>query len=141
MFSMKRWRFKEPWTKSWFLFFGDETKCGFFTNCSVGRGSAASNELAINLTPQEWPSELGPLSDAIVPLSSQLNGPSSSAGFEFFGFVHSGGAETLCFGGPAVLPTLTDLGQSPSQVQQVPNQVIVLLNTWIRSTAFNWVNP
>ena len=104
-------------------------------------GVLLKNQLAINLTPQGWPTEFAQASDAIVPLSSQLNNLSSSAGFQFFGFVHSGGAETLGFAGPGVLPTFSDLGQYPSQVQQVPNQVIDLLNTPVGNSAFNSLNP
>ncbi len=104
-------------------------------------GVLFKNPLAVNLTPQGWPAEFGQPSDAIVPLSSQLNNVSPSPGSPFLGFVHSGGAEALGFAGPSALPTPSDLSQFPSGVSQIPNQVIGLLNTPVTNPVFNLVNP
>jgi uncharacterized membrane protein len=104
-------------------------------------GVLFKNPLAVNLTPLGWPMEFGQPSDAIVPLSSQLNNLSTCTGCQSFGFVHSGGAEILGFSGPSVLPTPSDLSQFPSLVNQIPNQVIGLLNTPVTDPVFNLVNP
>jgi len=106
-------------------------------------GNLGSDPLARALTPSGWPTVFGQASDAIVPLSSQLNNTSPNATQEFFGFVHSGGTENLGFTGPAVVPSLSDV-QNPNfanQVQQIPNDVITLLNTPVTQPAFNSLNP
>jgi pimeloyl-ACP methyl ester carboxylesterase len=104
-------------------------------------GVLFKNPLAVNLTPLGWPMEFGQPSDAIVPLSSQVNNLSICPACQSFGFVHSGGAEILGFSGPSVLPTPSDLSKFPSLVNQIPNQVIGLLNTPVTDPVFNLVNP
>lgn len=80
-----------------------------------------------------WPAIFGEQSDAIVPLSSQLDGFSSS-GFVFSGFLHSSGAQRLGFSGNTVL--------DPDSTTGIPSTVIKLLNTPITNTAsFLPVNP
>jgi pimeloyl-ACP methyl ester carboxylesterase len=74
-----------------------------------------SEPLAAALTATGWPSVFGQSSDAIVPRVSQLNG---AFGIEFTGLVHSTGAESLSFAGPAEL----------DEASGVPARVIDLLN-------------
>ena len=93
-------------------------------------GTAASNPLANNLTPDAWPSIFGDQSDAIVGLNSQLDGLNADPGSVFDGNVHSPGIEKLGFAGPSV----TDSGPAPMQV-------ITLLNTPVASALFHRLNP
>jgi len=72
--------------------------------------------------------------DAIVPISSQLDG--LSGGFTFSGVVHSTGSEWplgLGFGPPSVLDRDAQTG--------IPSTVIQLLNTPIADGTFRWLNP
>jgi hypothetical protein len=102
-----------------------------------------NDPLAEALTPSGWPAIFGQQSsDAIVPLNSQLNGLSAAMAYQASGFVHSGGMEFLGFTGPSVVPTAADVGNFPSQYQQIPNEVINLLNTPVTQTAtFISLNP
>ena len=78
-----------------------------------------------------WPQVFnGADSDSIVSVTSQLNNLGTGAGTEFRGVIHSSGIETLNFVGPTVL----DSGQ-------VPNQVILFLNTPVTQSLFNPLNP
>lgn len=80
-----------------------------------------------------WPAIFGEQSDAIVPLSSQLDG-FSSGGFVFSGFLHSKGAQNLGFSGPMVL--------DPDSTTGIPSTVIKLLNTPVTNTSsLQAVNP
>lgn len=80
-----------------------------------GTNIFAANPLARALTPQNWPTVFGQASDAVVPLSSQLNGGS---GTPFDGVIHSAGMERLNFNGP------TELDPNSN----IPSRVIELLN-------------
>ena len=77
----------------------------------------SSDPLAKDLTPQNWPKLLSAKSDAIVPYTSQVNNgaPATTPAAA----VHSGGAETLGFGAPDALDSVTGN----------PTEVISLLNT------------
>jgi len=102
-----------------------------FTICGNNTGSLAQD---LVLDPaNDWPAIFGEPSDAIVGLSSQLDGFSSS-GFVFSGFLHSSGANTIGFSGPTVL--------APDSITGIPSTVIKLLNTPITNTSsFQSVNP
>jgi len=90
-------------------------------------GLIPRDPLAIELTPQGWPTVFNQPSDAIVPLQSQLNNLSPSQGFQFFGYIHSNGTAKLGFGLPAVTSDPTQL---------VPSLIINLLNTNVKDSAF-----
>lgn len=78
-----------------------------------------SNPLAADLTETGWPTLFdGEDNDAIVPLSSQVNGGAVIAPNPFTA-THSAGAEALGFGPPQVL----------DQDSGIPSRVIDLLNT------------
>ena len=79
--------------------------------------------LADNLTPEGWPTIVSDRSDAIVPLTSQVNG--MSAFFEAEA-VHSIGVERLGFDGPNEFEAQSG----------IPAQVIELLNTPVTSSSF-----
>ena len=70
------------------------------------------------LTAQSWPTVFGQDSDAIVPLTSQLN---NSTGLSFPGLIHSAGVKSLSFAGPSEL--------DPDEMTHIPSTVIVLLNS------------
>lgn len=91
-----------------------------------------SDPLAQQLTPTGWPQVFhSNPNDAIVTENSQLNGLTPVPGSQFFGYVHSPGTEKLGFAGPSVL----DPGP-------VPTQVIFLLNTPWKNTAYYYMlNP
>ena len=89
-------------------------------------GLALSNPLALSLSALAWPTVVGDPSDAIVPLSSQVDGELSYSSFtNTFIAVHSAGAEALGFGGPAIL----------DRASQAPAEVINLLNTPVSNSA------
>lgn len=73
--------------------------------------------LAQALSPSGWPTVFGQPSDAIVPLTSQMNNLNPVNGQQIFGVVHSSGTEYLGFTGPPV-----------TQSAAVSNTVIDLLN-------------
>jgi hypothetical protein len=90
--------------------------------------------LGQKFTSNAWPLIFGPIgsnsNDALVPLTSQLNGLTGS-GFRVSNYVHSPSTEKLSFSGPSVLDAA-----SP-----VPNQVITLLNTPYTDPNFQALNP
>lgn len=90
---------------------------------SLIRWLCEGDPLADNLTPEGWPTIVSDRSDAIVPLTSQVNG--MSAFFEAEA-VHSIGAEILGFDGPNELEAQSG----------IPAQVIELLNTPVTSSSF-----
>lgn len=102
-----------------------------FVICGNNSGSLAQD---LVLDPaNDWPAIFGEPSDAIVGLSSQLGGFSSS-GFVFSGFLHSSGVKNLGFSGNTVL--------DPDSTTGIPSTVIRLLNTPVTDTAsFEPVNP
>ncbi len=77
----------------------------------------SEDPLAQDLTPQKWPTLLSNQSDAIVPYTSHVNNASPAA--TPAAAVHGGGAETLGFGAPDALNSVTGN----------PDAVINLLNT------------
>ena len=83
--------------------------------------------MADNFTAQNWPTIFGQDSDAIVPLTSQLNGLQGSQ----FTAVHSRGAVRLGFGPP----------QELEEVTGIPDKVIELLNTPVTSSSFSLLPP
>jgi probable HAF family extracellular repeat protein len=99
-------------------------------------GALGADPLAKKLNSTDWPTIFNSQSnDAIVSEASQLNGLTPSPGSEFFGYVHSPAAEDLGFSSPSVL----DVATAP---HTVPNQVILLLNTpWKNSAYYNMLNP
>jgi hypothetical protein len=123
---------------------------GVYTNFAAVQGSlgaqvafvACGNDIlarALALDPvDDWPPIFNNQpNDAIVPVSSQLNGLDPGSAFVFTGFVHSAGIEKLGFSAPSVL----DPG-STSPFNQIPFQVIALLNTPVNTPGdFNPVNP
>ncbi len=84
-----------------------------------------SDPLAQSLTVGGWPNIFRQDSDAIVPLTSQLN---NSLGAGFSGLIHSAGVESLGFSGPGEL--------DPDQQTLIPSTVIQLLNAPVSSGAF-----
>jgi pimeloyl-ACP methyl ester carboxylesterase len=79
--------------------------------------------LADNLTVAGWPTILGAQSDAIVPLSSQVN---NSTSVTTIAAIHSPGTEELGFKPPSAL----------DQSTTNPTTVINLLNTWIQDATY-----
>jgi pimeloyl-ACP methyl ester carboxylesterase len=106
----------------------DKVSIALHTTC----GTLARNPLAMNLTSTGWPSVFAnEANDAIVSLSSQLNGltiPDENSLFD--GRLHSTGIKKLGFIGPVVL----DSGP-------IPTQVINLLNTPVSQPIFHLLNP
>ena len=82
----------------------------------------SGDPLAADFTSALWPTIFGGDSDAIVSLTSQLDG---LAGTAFVAAVHSEGTEVLGFGGPNVL----------EQASGVPQRVIDLLNIPVTDTS------
>lgn len=89
-----------------------------------GTNPFAGNPLARALTATGWPTVFGQASDAVVPLSSQLNG---GGGSPFDGVIHSGGMERLNFNGPTELDSASN----------IPSRVIDLLNEASTGTDFH----
>lgn len=110
-------------------------KTSFFANVAFavcGNGDPLAQDLAFDPA-RDWPAIFGEPSDAIVGLSSQLDG-FTSGGFTFSGFLHSGGANFLGFSGSNVL--------DPDSTARIPSTVIKLLNTPVTNTAsFQPVDP
>jgi hypothetical protein len=93
--------------------------------CAVPLLQLCNDFLANSLTPAGWPTVFGGApSDAVVPLTSQLNG--SSTGMQVAGVIHSSGMELLGFAGPDELDPFTT----------IPALVIQLLNVLITSSSF-----
>lgn len=86
----------------------------------IGTGcSWAGSGLALELTPTLWNNVFGgAANDAIVPVSSQLNGKGSTGANTFQGVIHSPGIEVLNFAPPSEV--------DPSS--GIPDAVINLLN-------------
>ena len=88
----------------------------------------SSSPLAANLTSGGWPTVLGGSSDAVVPVTSQLNNTvATSAGMQVNGVIHSVGMEQLDFGAPAELDSASGIAA----------QVIVLLNEIVSGVDFH----
>ena len=87
------------------------------------RSLCDGDPLADNLTVAGWPTVIGAQSDAIVPLSSQVN---NSTGVTIVAAVHSPGIEELGFKPPNAL----------DQATMNPATVIGLLNTWIQDPVY-----
>jgi hypothetical protein len=80
--------------------------------------------LAQDISSQGWPTIFGQLSDAIVPLSSELN---KLSGMTFDGVIHTSGIEKLNFNGPAELDSNTP----------IPGAVVNLLNEGVSGGDFH----
>jgi hypothetical protein len=98
--------------------------CTFFCAVNLIRHKCSNDPLAKNLTSANWPAVFGQDSDAVVPLTSQLN---SSTGVKITGVIHSGGMKSLDFNGP------TELEKDST----IPSQVISLLNEKSNGTDFH----
>jgi pimeloyl-ACP methyl ester carboxylesterase len=85
-------------------------------------GKNPGDPLAQNLTVAGWPTVLGGASDAVVPVTSELNNTSpTSPAMEVSGVIHSRGMESLDFMGPVELDSASGIAA----------QVIVLLNEFL----------
>jgi hypothetical protein len=101
--------------------------------------AVCGDPLAIDLSPSVWDMNLfdDAPNDAIVPLSSQLDGLPTTQGVVFsldpatgYGYIHSLGTEALGFFLPSV-----------DTSQAVSSEVIDLLNTPINNSQFNSLSP
>ena len=92
------------------------------------RLACPSAPLALALTSLSWTSVATISSDAIVPITSQLDSPSATSSSTTTVALHSVGTERLGFSGPAVLDSS----------RGVANSVIQLLNTSVRQFATSY---
>jgi pimeloyl-ACP methyl ester carboxylesterase len=93
--------------------------------CLCGNNLIAA-PLAVDLTATAWPSLFGQASDAIVPMTSQVNGTTGTI-IGVDNVVHSPGTEDLSFNGPSELDTAGG----------VPMLVLALLNARVNDNRFH----
>jgi pimeloyl-ACP methyl ester carboxylesterase len=87
---------------------------------------ATIDPLAAALTSNGWPGIVGSESDAIVPVNSQIAGPSGKAASPLGAEVHSPGTEALGFAGPSEL----------DDTAVIPPEILQLLNTPVNQPVF-----
>jgi len=104
----------------------DGIECTFCV-ASYIRLRCSGDPLADSLTSALWPTIFGQDSDAIVPLSSQLDGLQGS----LFNAVHSSGATRLNFGSP----------HEYQEASGIPNRIVELLNTPVTNSSFSLLPP
>lgn len=93
------------------------------TAIDVLRWWCEGNPLADNLTASDWPGVMGGKSDAIVPLTSEVN---NGTAYSTVTSIHSQGTAQLGFLPPGALQAKTGN----------PATAIKLLNTWVAAPAF-----
>jgi pimeloyl-ACP methyl ester carboxylesterase len=93
---------------------------------SLIRLACSSDPLTQNLTSQHWPNVFAQQSDAVVPLTSELNGLSVGA-LTVDGVIHTAAIEALNFNGPAELDGFT----------AIPDKIVELLNEAVTGVDFH----